>query len=195
MFLRRDFCFFFDYDVVRRLVEGILDRPRFVEGYPFSEFRLVPERFSERVNGHFVAYPTNPGHHQLKPADELADGFPSLSAFTASYLGLLFSQLFLFVPIEYFLRFRHWLIERRAFPSRSASGPSWMFIGVFLGIVGDVVGIQVDVPNIFLNSLSAAALAGALATDTSATRVWRSVPQPPLRGVYTLSISLVDMSG
>ncbi|KAF2538646.1 hypothetical protein F2Q70_00017827 [Brassica cretica] len=52
-----------------------------------------------------------------------------------------------------------------------------------------------QVPNIFLNSLKAAALAGALATDTSATRVWRSVPLPPLRGVYTLSISLVDMSG
>ncbi|KAF2543281.1 hypothetical protein F2Q68_00032150 [Brassica cretica] len=74
-----------------------------------------------------------------------AGRFPSLSAFTASDLGLLLSQLFLFVPIEDFLLFRHWFIERRAFPSRSASGLSWMSVGVLLGIVGDVAGIQVDV--------------------------------------------------
>ena len=37
-------------------------------------------------------------------------------------------------------------------------------------------------------------LACALAADTSATGVWRSVPLPPLRGVCTLSASLVDMS-
>ena len=57
MFLRQGFRFLFDYDIVRHLVKGVLDRPRFVEGYPLSEIRLVPERFSERVNGHFVAYP------------------------------------------------------------------------------------------------------------------------------------------
>ncbi|KAF2577082.1 hypothetical protein F2Q68_00005828 [Brassica cretica] len=51
------------------------------------------------------------------------------------------------------------------------------------------------VANIFLNSSSAAALAGSLAVDTSATGVWRSVPLPPLRGVCTLSVSSVDMSG
>ncbi|KAF2615244.1 hypothetical protein F2Q70_00011170 [Brassica cretica] len=45
------------------------------------------------------------------------------------------------------------------------------------------------------NSSSAAALAGALAADTSAAGVWRSVPLPPLRGVCTLSVSSVDMSG
>ena len=56
-------------------MEGVLDRPRFVEGYPFSEFRLVPERLSERVDGPYVAYPTDPGHHQLESADELTEGF------------------------------------------------------------------------------------------------------------------------
>ncbi|KAF2560101.1 hypothetical protein F2Q68_00016389 [Brassica cretica] len=53
----------------------------------------------------------------------------------------------------------------------------------------------IAVANIFLNSSSAAALAGALAADTSAAGVWRSVPLPPLRGVCTLSVSSVDMSG
>ena len=57
MLLRQDLRFLFDYDVVRCFVESILDCPWFVEGYPFSEFRLVPERLSERVNGHLVAYP------------------------------------------------------------------------------------------------------------------------------------------
>ena len=33
MLLRQDFRFLFNYDVVHRLVEGVLDRPRFVEGY------------------------------------------------------------------------------------------------------------------------------------------------------------------
>ena len=60
MFLRQNFRFFFDYDVVRCLVKGVLDRLRFIEGYPFSEFRLVPEHFSESVYGHFVAYSANP---------------------------------------------------------------------------------------------------------------------------------------
>ncbi|KAF3589542.1 hypothetical protein F2Q69_00029130 [Brassica cretica] len=54
--------------------------------------------------------------------------------------------------------------------------------------------LAVKVGNIFLNSSSAAALAGALAADTSAAGVWRSVPLPPLIGVFTLSASLVDMS-
>ncbi|KAF2541339.1 hypothetical protein F2Q68_00032590 [Brassica cretica] len=50
------------------------------------------------------------------------------------------------------------------------------------------------VANIFLNSSSATALAGALAADTFAAGVWRSVPLPPLKGVCNLSASLVDMS-
>ena len=74
-FLRQDFRFFLDYDGVRCLVEGVPDHLRFVEGYPFSEFRLVRERFSERVNGHLVAYPADPGHYQPESADELAEGF------------------------------------------------------------------------------------------------------------------------
>ena len=72
MLLRQNFCLLFDCDVVRCLVEGILDHPWFVEGYPFTEFRLVAERFSERVYGHLVAYPANPWHNQLEPAYELA---------------------------------------------------------------------------------------------------------------------------
>ncbi|KAF3600660.1 hypothetical protein F2Q69_00037140 [Brassica cretica] len=163
--------------------------------------------------------------------------------FTASELGLFFSQLFLFVPIEDFLLFCHWFVEQRAFPSESASGPSWMSVGVLISIVGDIARIQVDlldsvvlrslrgrrrafgvspfdgrllarvltrrslmggsrpvewvrkVANIFLNSSSAAVLAGVLAADTPAAIVWRSVPLPPLRGVCTLSVSSVDMSG
>ncbi|KAF3508668.1 hypothetical protein F2Q69_00005401 [Brassica cretica] len=148
----------------------------------------------------------------------------ALVGVTASELGLFFSQPFLFVPIEDFLLFCHWFVKRRAFPSESASGPSWMSVGVFISIVGDIASIQVDlldsvvlrslrgrrspfgvslfdgrllarVANIFLNSSSAAALAGGLAADTSAAGVWRSVPLPPLRGLCTLSVSLVDMSG
>ncbi|KAF2562745.1 hypothetical protein F2Q70_00016799 [Brassica cretica] len=66
--------------------------------------------------------------------------FPSLSAFTASELGLLFSQLFLSAPIEYFLLFCHWFVEQRAFPSKSASGPPWMSVDVLISIVGDIAG-------------------------------------------------------
>ncbi|KAF2572550.1 hypothetical protein F2Q70_00002967 [Brassica cretica] len=42
---------------------------------------------------------------------------------------------------------------------------------------------------------SVAALAGALAAETSAAGVWRLVSLPPLRGVCMLSVSSVDMSG
>ncbi|KAF3489976.1 hypothetical protein F2Q69_00053439 [Brassica cretica] len=104
---------------------GVLDRLWFVEGYPFSEFRLVPEHFSERVYGQLVA-------------------FPSLSAFAASNLGMFLGQLLLFNPVEVFLLFRHWFFEWGAFSSRSASGSSWMSVSVVLGIVGDINGIQVD---------------------------------------------------
>ncbi|KAF2586138.1 hypothetical protein F2Q70_00035906 [Brassica cretica] len=52
-------------------------------------------------------------------------------------------QLFLFVPIEDFLLFCHWFVERRAFPSESASGPSWMPVGVVISIIGDIARIQV----------------------------------------------------
>ena len=45
MLLRQDFCFLFDYDVVRCLVEGVLDRPRLVEGYPFLSFDLYQSLF------------------------------------------------------------------------------------------------------------------------------------------------------
>ncbi|KAF2556640.1 hypothetical protein F2Q68_00015500 [Brassica cretica] len=70
--------------------------------------------------------------------------FPSLSAFTASELGLPFSQLLLFVPIGDFLFFRHWFFERGAFPSRSAPGPSWMSVDVLVGVVGHIARIQVN---------------------------------------------------
>ncbi|WZZ45250.1 hypothetical protein YC2023_041509 [Brassica napus] len=75
----------------------------------------------------------------------LASRFLSLSVFTASELGLLFRQLFLFVPIKDYLLFRHRFVEQRAFPSRSASGPSWKSVDVLIGIVGDIARIQVDV--------------------------------------------------
>ncbi|KAF3587785.1 hypothetical protein F2Q69_00031263 [Brassica cretica] len=75
----------------------------------------------------------------------LVSRFPSLSEFPASDLGLLFGQLYLFVPIKNFLLFCHWLMERRDFPSRSAPGPSRMSVSVLLSIVEDVAGIQVDV--------------------------------------------------
>ncbi|KAG5374324.1 hypothetical protein IGI04_042363 [Brassica rapa subsp. trilocularis] len=75
----------------------------------------------------------------------LISGFPSLSAFTASELGLPFGQLLLFVPIGDFFFFRHWFFERGAFPSGSASGPSWMSVDVFVGVVGDIARIQVNV--------------------------------------------------
>ncbi|KAF3537877.1 hypothetical protein F2Q69_00021613 [Brassica cretica] len=188
----------------------------------------------------------------LSSNEDTIEEFPSLSVFAVSDLGLLFGQLFLFVPIENFLLFCHWLIERRDFPSRSAPGPSRMYVSILLGIVGDVVGIQVDVldfinlrglrgrwrtlevsflgrgcfarvlarrsfprcsrpvewgcevesfpanlrgsvANIFLNSSSVAALAGALAAETSTAGVWRIVSLPPLRGVCTLSALSVDM--
>ncbi|KAG5393543.1 hypothetical protein IGI04_023506 [Brassica rapa subsp. trilocularis] len=75
----------------------------------------------------------------------LVSRFPSLSAFTASELGLPFSQLLLFVPIGDFFLFRHWFFERGAFPSGSASGPSRMSIDVLVGVVGDIARIQVNV--------------------------------------------------
>ena len=75
----------------------------------------------------------------------LVSRFPSLSAFTASELGLSFSQLLLFVPIGDFFLFRHWFFERGAFPSRSASGPSWMSVDVLVGVVGNIARIQVNV--------------------------------------------------
>ncbi|KAF3529117.1 hypothetical protein DY000_02041747 [Brassica cretica] len=98
----------------------------------------------------------NLGDIVAKIADirRLASRFPSLSAFTASELGLLFSQLFLFVPIEDFLLFCHWFVERRAFPSESASGPPWMSVDVLISIVGDIARIQVDVlDSVVLRSL------------------------------------------
>ncbi|KAF3583624.1 hypothetical protein F2Q69_00028879 [Brassica cretica] len=53
-------------------------------------------------------------------------------------------QLLLFDPVEVFLLFLHWFIERGAFPNRSASGSSRISVSVLLSIVGDVAGIQVD---------------------------------------------------
>ena len=75
----------------------------------------------------------------------LISRFPSLSAFAASDFGLFFGQLLLFDLVEVFLLFRHWLIERGAFPSRAGSSSSWMSVSILLGIVADVSGIQVDV--------------------------------------------------
>ncbi|KAG5400045.1 hypothetical protein IGI04_014652 [Brassica rapa subsp. trilocularis] len=51
----------------------------------------------------------------------------------------------LFVPIGDFFFFRHWFFERGAFPSGSASGPSWMSVYILVGVVGDIARIQVNV--------------------------------------------------
>ena len=57
--------------LVSCLVESVMDRMWLVEGYPFSELRLVPKRFSEHVYGHLIAYSANPCHDQLKPAHKI----------------------------------------------------------------------------------------------------------------------------
>ena len=75
MFLRQDFHFLFDGDVICGLVEGVLDRMRLVEGYPFSEFWLVAERLPERVYSHFVSYPTNSRHNEFESIHEVAERF------------------------------------------------------------------------------------------------------------------------
>ncbi|KAF3524105.1 hypothetical protein F2Q69_00045993 [Brassica cretica] len=63
-------------------------------------------------------------------------------------------KLFLFIPIEDFLLFCHWFVERRAFPSESASGPPWMSVDVLISIVGDIARIQVDLlDSVVLRSL------------------------------------------
>ncbi|KAG5411071.1 hypothetical protein IGI04_007390 [Brassica rapa subsp. trilocularis] len=54
-------------------------------------------------------------------------------------------DLLLFVPIGDFFFFRHWFFERGAFPSGSASGPSWMSVDILVGVVGDIARIQVNV--------------------------------------------------
>ncbi|KAG5411074.1 hypothetical protein IGI04_007393 [Brassica rapa subsp. trilocularis] len=54
-------------------------------------------------------------------------------------------DLLLFVPIGDFFFFRHWFFERGAFPSGSASGPSWMSVYILVGVVGDIARIQVNV--------------------------------------------------
>ncbi|KAF2583299.1 hypothetical protein F2Q68_00004665 [Brassica cretica] len=153
----------------------------------------------------------------------LASRFPCLSAFTASELGLLFSQLLVrsnrgFPPLLSLDPGRLARLRCLPKPSREAEGfQIFLFDGRFLARVltrwsflrgsrtvewgCEVESFTADfsgsagVANIFLNSSSAAALAGALAVDTSAAGVWRSVPLLPLRGVCTLSASSADMTG
>ncbi|KAF3518216.1 hypothetical protein DY000_02063329 [Brassica cretica] len=97
-------------------------------------------------------------------------------------------------------RFFARILTRRLFP-RGFRPIEWgseveSFPTDFSGSAGtDCSGPAVKVANFYLNSSSATALAGALAADTYAAGVWRSVPLLPLRGVCTLSASSVDMSG
>ncbi|KAG5393092.1 hypothetical protein IGI04_023055 [Brassica rapa subsp. trilocularis] len=58
---------------------------------------------------------------------------------------LLVTRFLLFVPIGDFFFFRRWFFERGAFPSGSASGPSWMSVYILVGVVGDIARIQVNV--------------------------------------------------
>ncbi|KAF2605031.1 hypothetical protein F2Q70_00025922 [Brassica cretica] len=67
----------------------------------------------------------------------------------------------------------------------------WIFVDP-RGRTAWVLAIKAE--NIFLNSSSVAALAVALAAETSAAGVWRLVSLPPLRGVCMLFVSSVDMS-
>ena len=56
-------------------MERILDRTRLLQRYPLPELRIVPERLSERVYGHFVAYSTDCSHNSLEPFYEVAERF------------------------------------------------------------------------------------------------------------------------
>ncbi|KAG5398310.1 hypothetical protein IGI04_020124 [Brassica rapa subsp. trilocularis] len=58
---------------------------------------------------------------------------------------LVVTRLLLLVPIGDFLFLCHWFFERGAFPSGSASGPSWMSVDILVGVVGDIARIQVNV--------------------------------------------------
>ena len=44
-----------------------MDRTWIVKGYPLPELRLVPERLSEHIYGHFVANSTDSSHHGFEP--------------------------------------------------------------------------------------------------------------------------------
>ncbi|KAL0876582.1 hypothetical protein Bca101_026287 [Brassica carinata] len=55
VFLGEDFHFFLHYDDVHCLVQSILDRSRFFERYPLTEFRSVPESFPQSVDRYFLA--------------------------------------------------------------------------------------------------------------------------------------------
>ncbi|KAF3542812.1 hypothetical protein DY000_02008429 [Brassica cretica] len=143
-----------------------LARPRFTLGFKVCAvtsrlsiflLRFLPDSYRFKVrdsagsvmdldfHGSYFCYSLGDIVAKIADIQLLVSRFPSMSAFTASELGLLFSQLFLFVQIEDFLLFRHRFVERRAFPSRSASGPSWMSVDVLICIVGDIARIQVDV--------------------------------------------------
>ena len=61
--LGEDFHLLFHYDEVRCLIKSILNRSRFFEGYPLSEFRPVPESFLQSIDRHFVADPGDSCHY------------------------------------------------------------------------------------------------------------------------------------
>lgn len=93
MFLQQDFGLFFYHDEVCCLMKRVLDRAGFVEGYPLSEFRLVPERFLECVDGYFVAYSADPRHDELESAlialnamFDVCKKFSSVSILGISYI-------------------------------------------------------------------------------------------------------------
>ncbi|KAF3595794.1 hypothetical protein DY000_02021641 [Brassica cretica] len=79
-----------------------------------------------------------------------ASSFPTTLAFSASDLGLLFGQLFLFDPEGILLFLRHGFTERRVFSSRTASCSSRMHVSLFFRIIGIVAGIQVDAPDFII---------------------------------------------
>ena len=54
-----------------------------------------------------------------------------------------FVQIMICVGTE--IRTVDMFVERRAFPSESASGPPWMIVDVLISVVGDIARIQVYV--------------------------------------------------
>ena len=73
MLLRQELRFLLDDYVVCGFVERILDRTRLLQSYPLPELRLVPERISERIYGHFVAYSADSILNGLEQFYEVAE--------------------------------------------------------------------------------------------------------------------------
>ncbi|KAF8096362.1 hypothetical protein N665_0310s0003, partial [Sinapis alba] len=72
----------------------------------------------------------------------VANSFPTLSAFAASDLSLVFGQFFLFYPENIFFFFFHELVEQGFLLGHMASFPSRMHVSILFRIIRLIVGIQ-----------------------------------------------------